>query len=139
MTALYCSVRNFFPVPMSSRLINMFSSIRFSVSDFRLRSLILFDLSFLQGDSYGSICILLYNDFQLDQHHFWRCFLFSMVFSESFIKNEMPTGLLNYTWVFHLISLFNMSVFRPAPCYFINYHSVVQLEIRDAFGSSFIA
>jgi hypothetical protein len=33
-----------------------------------LRSLIHLDLSFVQGNKYGSICILLHADIQLDQH-----------------------------------------------------------------------
>ena len=61
--------RKFPPVPMSSRLFPTFSSIRFSVSGFMLRSLIHLDLSFVQGDKYGSIFILLHTDSQLDQHH----------------------------------------------------------------------
>jgi hypothetical protein len=38
------------------------SSIRFSVSGFMLRSLIYLELSFVEGDRYGSICILLHAD-----------------------------------------------------------------------------
>jgi hypothetical protein len=45
--------RKFPTVPMSSRLFLTFSSIRFSVSGFILRSLIHIDLSFVQGDKYG--------------------------------------------------------------------------------------
>ena len=49
--------RKFPPVPMSSRLFPTFSSLRFSVSGFMFRSLIHLDLSFVQGDKYGSIFI----------------------------------------------------------------------------------
>ena len=41
----------------------------FSVSDFMWRFLIYLDLSFLQGDKNGSICILLHADHQLNQHN----------------------------------------------------------------------
>jgi hypothetical protein len=41
---------------------------RFSVSDFKLRSLIYIDLSFVQGDKCGFIFILLHLDTHLDQH-----------------------------------------------------------------------
>jgi hypothetical protein len=41
--------RKFTPIPMSSSLFLIFSSIRFKVSAFRLRSLIHLDLSFVQG------------------------------------------------------------------------------------------
>jgi hypothetical protein len=53
-------------VPMSSRLFPTFSSIRFGESGFMLRSLIYLDLSFVQGDKYGPIFILLLTDSQLD-------------------------------------------------------------------------
>jgi len=52
------------PLRMSSRLFPTFSSIRFSVSGFMLRSLIHLDLSFVQGDEYRSIFIFLYTDCQ---------------------------------------------------------------------------
>ena len=66
--------RKLSPVPMSSRLLPTFCSIRFSVSGFTLRSLIHLDLNFVQGDRYGSICILLHADIQLDQHHLLKMF-----------------------------------------------------------------
>ena len=50
-------------------LFSTFSSIRFGVAGFMLRSLIHLDLSFVHGDRYGSIFILLHVDFQLCQHH----------------------------------------------------------------------
>jgi hypothetical protein len=43
--------------PMISRLFPTFSPIIFCVSGFMLRSLIHLDLSFVQGDKYGSIFI----------------------------------------------------------------------------------
>jgi hypothetical protein len=54
--------RKLSPIPTSSRLFSSFSSIRFSVSAFTLRSLIHLNLSFVQGDKYGSIYILLHID-----------------------------------------------------------------------------
>ena len=47
-------------VPMTSNLFPTFSSTRLSVSGFRLRSLIYVDLSFEQGNKYGSAWILLH-------------------------------------------------------------------------------
>ena len=52
-------------VSMRSSLFPTFSSIRFSVSGFMLISLIHLDLSFVQGNKYVSICILLHVDIQL--------------------------------------------------------------------------
>ena len=57
------------PVPMPFRLLPTFSSIRFNVVRLMLRSLIHLDLSFVHGDRYGSIFILLQVDIQLCQHH----------------------------------------------------------------------
>jgi hypothetical protein len=51
-------------VPMSYRLFPTFYSIRLSVSAFMLRSLIHLNLSFVQGDKYISIHILLHGDIQ---------------------------------------------------------------------------
>ena len=44
------------PVPIRSRVSPTFSSRRFSVAGFILRSLIHLELSFVHGDRYGSIC-----------------------------------------------------------------------------------
>jgi hypothetical protein len=56
---------------MCSSIVYTFSSMRFTVSEFMLKSLIYVDLSFVQGDKYESICILLHTDIQFDQN----CFL----------------------------------------------------------------
>jgi hypothetical protein len=68
--------RNFSPVPISSRLFLTFSSINFSVSGFIWSSLIHLDLSFVQGDKNGSICILLHANCQLYQHHLLKMLSF---------------------------------------------------------------
>ena len=47
--------RKWSPVPMRSSVLPTFSSMRFSVVGFILRSLIRLDLSFVHGDRYGSI------------------------------------------------------------------------------------
>ena len=51
--------RKWSPVPMCCRLLPTFSSIRFKVVGLMLMSLIHLDLSFVHGDRYGSIFILL--------------------------------------------------------------------------------
>jgi hypothetical protein len=61
---------------MRSKLLSTFCSLRFSVSNFMLRSLIHLDLSFVQGERYGSICILLNADIQLDQHRLLKMLSF---------------------------------------------------------------
>ena len=70
--------RNFSPVPISSRLFPTFSSISFSVSGFMWSSLIHLDLSFVQRDKNGSICILLHDNCQLSQHHLLKMLSFSV-------------------------------------------------------------
>ena len=54
--------RKWFPVPMHSSALPTFSSVRFSVVGFMLRSLIHLHLSFVHGEKYGSIFILLQVD-----------------------------------------------------------------------------
>ena len=61
--------RKWFPVPMCSSVLPTFSSIRFGVAGFMLRSLIHLDLSFVHGDRYDSVFILLHVNIQLCQHH----------------------------------------------------------------------
>jgi hypothetical protein len=68
--------RKFSPVSVCSRLFPIFFFISFSVSSFMWRSLIYLDLSFVQGDKNGSICILLHADLQLDQHHLLKMLSF---------------------------------------------------------------
>ena len=60
---------------MHSRVFPTFSSIRFIVSGFMLRSLIPLNLSFFKSDKDGLICILLHADHQLDQYH-WKILSF---------------------------------------------------------------
>ena len=58
-------LRKSFAGPLSSRLFPTFSSIKFNVSGFMLRSLIGMKLSFVQDDIYESICIV-HVDVQFD-------------------------------------------------------------------------
>ena len=73
--------RNWFPfikncLSVALKVTSTFSSIRFSVSGFMLRFLIHLDLSFVQSDKYGSICIFLCVDIQLVQHHLLKMLSF---------------------------------------------------------------
>jgi hypothetical protein len=60
--------RKLFPV----KNISHFLFYQISVSDFMFTSLIQLDLSFVQGDRYGIICIPLHAEIQLDQLHFLK-------------------------------------------------------------------
>jgi hypothetical protein len=55
--AMVVLFRKLFRIPTRSRLFPTFCSIRLSVYRFIMRSLIHLDLSDMQGDKYGCICI----------------------------------------------------------------------------------
>ena len=67
--------------------------IRQSVFGVVLIYLIYLDLSFVQGDRYGSVCILLYADIKSDQHHFLKMLSF---FQCIFLAYVLCTGLHMY-------------------------------------------
>ena len=74
-------------MPLCSSVLPTFSSIRFSVAGFMLRPLIHLDLSFVHGDRYGPIFILLHVDIQLCQHHLLNMFsFFHFIFFASLSK-----------------------------------------------------
>ena len=75
-TSHCCSIQEFFPVPISSRLFLTFSSISFSVSVFMWSSLIHLVLTLVQGDRNGPIHILLHNNCQLGQYHLLKMLSF---------------------------------------------------------------
>jgi hypothetical protein len=68
--------RKSFLLLRSSRLLPSFSSIRFSVFSFMLRSLVHLELSSVQGGKYGSIWIFLYAAVQFVQHHLLKILSF---------------------------------------------------------------
>ena len=76
--------RKWSPVSMSCRLLPTSSSIMFNVIRLILRSLIHLDLSFVHGDRYGSIFILLHVDIQ---HHLLNTLsFFHLIFFASLSK-----------------------------------------------------
>lgn len=70
-------LRKYFPVPMSSSSFPILSSVRISLYSLILRSLIHLNLSFVAGDRYGSIFILVHPAIQFEQHRLLKmlCFL----------------------------------------------------------------
>jgi hypothetical protein len=83
--------RMLFLLPIPSRLFLTFSSVRFSISGFMLKSLIHLDLSSVQADKYESICILLHTDIQLDQQDLLKMLLFFPLYSFGFfISSQCP-------------------------------------------------
>ena len=105
------------------------------------RSLINWDLSFVQHDKYGSICICLHADCQLDLHHLLKVLSFfhcMILVSLSKIKGPQVYGfILGSSILFHwLTCLCNILI----PCNFYHNCSVEQLEVRDGDSprSSFV-
>jgi hypothetical protein len=76
ITSHCSSIQEFFPCAISSRLFPTFSSISFSISGFMWSSLIHLDLTLVQGDRNGSICILLHDNHQLSQLHLLKMLSF---------------------------------------------------------------
>ena len=74
VTGVIC--RRWPPVLKCCSLLPTFPSIGFSVVRFILRSLIHLDLSFVHGDRYGFIFILLQVNIQLCQHHLLKMLSF---------------------------------------------------------------
>lgn len=113
-----------------------FSSVGFRAYGFKLRSLSHLELSFVQGDKYVSIWILLHLVQPapvVEDAVFFFFFQFVFLASLSKIKHV-------HVWVFDSIPLIDVSVFVPVQWCFYCYSSVVQFEIRgfDTPYSSFI-
>jgi len=118
---VFCS-GNFFQCPcMCSRCCLSFSSISLSVSGLMWRSLVHLDLSFVQGDKHGSICILLHVALQLNQHHLLKMLsFFPFDGFGSFVKNQVTIGVWVHFWVFNSVQLVYLSVSVPIPCSFLS-------------------
>ena len=131
--------RKWSPVPMHSRIHLTLSSMRFSVSGFRLRSLIHMNLSIVHGNRYGSMCILLHIDIQLSAPYLEDAF-FPLHNLSFFVKTQVFIGLWINIRVFDSIPLVHLSVFMPIPSSFHYCSSTVELEVKDsdASVSSFI-
>lgn len=86
------------PVTVPSRLLATFSSVSYSVSGFMLRSLMLLE-SFVQGDQYGTVRILLHADIQLDRHHLLKMLFPPVCIFCFFIRNQVSIGIWIYACV----------------------------------------
>jgi len=126
--------RKFVPVIMSLRFFPTLSSVRFSVSGFMSRSFIHLDLSFVQGDKYGSIFIFLHTEYHLDQCHllkmlsFFHCIFLGSLSAIKFIDQvHRYVGLL---CAFNSIPLIDLSLSVPIPwdffvCLFLCFKSLM--------------
>ena len=138
--AISVLLRKLPPVLICSKLATIFSSIKFSVSVFLLRSLINFFLSFAQGYKYGSICILLNTDIQFDHNHLLKLFFPPVCISVFFIKNQVLAGVQISCLVFNFNPMTSLSILCQYHVIFYQHSSAVQCLIRygDTFNSSFI-
>jgi hypothetical protein len=86
--AIAVLLRNISPVPMFLRLFPTFSYISFSVSGFMWSSLIHLDLTLVQGDKNGSICIPLHDNHQLCQNRLLKMLFFPLDGFISLVKQR---------------------------------------------------
>ena len=90
------------------------------------------ELCFVQSDKYGSICILLHSDIQLDHNHCWRCSLFYIVWFWLLCQKwtvQRSVCLFMGPWFNPLI---HKCVSMSISCRFYCYGSAVQLEVRNS-------
>ena len=119
-------------MPMCSRLFPTFSSIRFSESGFIWRSLIHLDISFVQGDKNGSICLLLHDNRQLNQHHLLKMLSFFQLNGfTSFVKDQVTRGVWVHFWVFNSIPLIYPASLCTNTIKFLSLLLCNKLEVRD--------
>jgi hypothetical protein len=99
-------LRKFPPVPMCSRLFPNFSSNRFNVCSYIWSSSIHLDLSFVQVDKNGSICILRHAGHHLRQQHLLKMLsFFHWMFFIFFVKDHVIIDVWVHFWVFNSMSL----------------------------------
>ena len=84
---------------VSLRVFLTFSSIKFSVSGFMLRSLIHFELKFVQGDKYGSIWLSLHVTIQVDRYHLLKMLSFSQYLFLASLSNSVSPSVLIYVFI----------------------------------------
>jgi hypothetical protein len=115
-------LRNSLPVPIASSVLSVFSYTSFKVSGLILRSLIHFELIFVQGDKHGSNFSFLLADIQFSQHHLLKR---QSSLHLMFLAPLSKSGKWIYIWVFCSVPMVFISVFVPVPCCFYCYGSVV--------------
>jgi hypothetical protein len=102
-----------------------------------LRPLIHLDLSFVQGEKYGTIFILLHTDMQLGKPRLLKMLsFFPLYIFGIFVKIKVTVSVWFYFWVFNSIPSINMSVSVLIPYSFYHYCSIVKLEVRDGDSHS---
>ena len=105
-------------MPMSSSISPIFSSISYSVSCFMMSSSIHLDLSFTKGNRYGSICIPLQLEIQIDQQNLLKVFSFhyyEFLSSVSKIRFPWVCGFITESDLIPLINLFLCQTYECFP------------------------
>lgn len=82
-----------FPMPMTSSLFYSFSVKRLRILDLRLWCLIHLDLSLMQGERWGSSCILLH--IQFDENHSLNIPSALQCVTLTSVKNQVTTSSMN--------------------------------------------
>jgi hypothetical protein len=91
------------------------------------------DLSFVQKDKNGSICILLHADYQLNWHDLLKMlYFFSLDGLDFFVKEQVTKGVSIHLWVFSTVPLIYLPVSVPMPFRFCQNCSVIKLQGRDS-------
>ena len=117
---------------MDSMFFPTLSSITFSISGFMWRSLINLDLSFVQGNKNGPICILLHVDCHWIQHHLLKMLsFFPLDGCRTFVKDQVTIGVWVHFWIFNSFPLILLPVSVPISCSFNHCCYEVELDIRD--------
>jgi hypothetical protein len=117
--------------------LSTFSSIRFSIYIFMLRSLIHLSLNFVQSNKYGFICILLRSDIQLDQKNLLEILSFPL-YGFGFLVKKKKSSLHRCVGLLQDLQ-FNSTAQTLSillSCTFNYYCSVVQLGVRNCDTSS---
>ena len=122
-------------MPVHPIVLPTFSSIRFNVSGFMLRSLIHLDLSFVHGDRYGFIFILPHVDIQLCQHYMLNMLFFPFDIFYFFIKYRMFKDVWIDIRVLCSVPLVLLSVLMPIPGCVQYCNSVAEYKVRDCDAS----
>jgi hypothetical protein len=119
-------------VPMSSKLFLTFSSIRFSLSHFMLRSLIHLDLRFVHCDKkWIYFHCSTYRQPVITAPFIEDAFFFPAYIFGFFDRDQVSISMWFYFWFFRSIPLIELPVSAPIPCSFSHCCFVVQFEVRN--------
>ena len=120
---------------MSRSFLSIFFS-RFIILDFTFKSLIYFELIFLNGIIKWSSFIVFHTAVQFSQNHFWRNCHFPIMYSCLLCHIVIDHVCRGLFWVLCSAPLTYVSVLMPIPCCLDYYRFVLQFEISNSNASS---